>query len=207
MTVQENDGLYPMLQAILDPYRPGDLTNLERYYFEGTTLGSRAMDEAAARLLIHSQQAGAWVAVDWAMIGRGMQWDREVLKTAPFELERLLEEERKIYRKMCRESLHVLLINILCLGLFIFLSILCREKIEWWPKLKIIDLPPDVPRSVLLVEGPTAITRTGFGSLIDKGLVTVFTLAGQPVLMPTRALLDIVVPAKRRHELNLEGKL
>ena len=52
-----------------------DLTNLERYYFEGTTLGSRAMDEP--RHGFHSlQQAGAGLRLI-SMIGRGMQWDRK----------------------------------------------------------------------------------------------------------------------------------
>ena len=200
--IDGHPGLFGMDETAL-PCLPSDLTLLGRYSLR-ESLHERELDEAAARVLCHSQKLNRWVGVDFRKIWRDFKED--ILKSQE-NLSAKNEHVRTQWKKedwiQIRAALHKMTLG--------FLKSLAPN-----PADDVIEftLPhPDVQNlfSIFVTQALFAGCNDGLPtaiySLVEKGYLTLHR-EGDPdthpeeyvqVLFPTAKLLEKIMEVEKRY--------
>jgi hypothetical protein len=189
MAVREiQTGLYVDENQVAMPCEPHDF-GIMRWAFPSTfQRGER--EEAAARILAHSQQLNQWVGVSWKALADVMLEEYEAQKS--------VEAVRKRNFKK-REEHHVQMVQyiarcVLTLGIYAIFAKKPVLKLEQEPEV-------ESPFSLIFVFGPGAVV-TGIRELIDQGLLKLVTIGegeeAQDIFFPQPAMIARILEVQRR---------
>ncbi len=149
-------------------------------------------EEAAARILAHSQELDTWVGVTWAELVEMMRQDHAMAQ-AGHELQRQNELGRQ--ESASRMRRHQIL-SVLTLGIY---ALFVRKPAEFAPVL-----PPELPFSGTFMFGPQFVAE-GVRELIERGLIRHVQTAESDcqgdLLFPTPALVARILEVQGRQQV------